>query len=77
MEIKSDLQKVMRQVFQLEESYDVSDAQAGSLAEWNSIGHMQLVVALEEHFSVTFDSSEIASALNFEKLLSVIQSKTA
>jgi acyl carrier protein len=54
------------------ETFDISEEQAQSLVyqdipNWDSVGHMQLVAALEETFGIMFDTEDIIDFSSFEK----------
>ena len=38
-----------------------------SVPEWDSIGHMVLIAALEESFDIVFDTDDIVDFSSFEK----------
>lgn len=38
-----------------------------SISEWDSVGHMQLVAALEETFDIMMDTDDIIDLSSFEK----------
>lgn len=38
-----------------------------SVAQWDSIGHMQLIAALEEAFDIMFDTEDIIDFSSYEK----------
>lgn len=44
-----------------------------TLPEWDSLNHMNLVTALEEHFSIEFDQAEVESMINFHIVCSTIE----
>ena len=42
---------------------------------WDSANHIQLVLALEEEFSISFDVSELEAMLSYPDILHFVQSK--
>lgn len=54
------------------ESFGITDAQLSGLTyqgvtEWDSVGHMQLIAALEDAFDIMFDTDDIIEFNSYEK----------
>lgn len=55
----AQLHNVFMKVFDLSESEMNSDLALGTCPNWDSLGHMNLITALEAEFEVRFDSEDI------------------
>jgi len=54
------------------ESFDISEDELGGLVyqaidAWDSVGHMQLIAALEDAFDIMLDTDDIIDLSSFEK----------
>lgn len=51
------------------------DLKYGEVPEWDSASHMVVVLALEDHFGVSFDPDEVASLSSISAIASALRSK--
>ena len=51
------------------------DSSPDSIDKWDSLGHMNLVVGLEEEFDIVIEDDEIGEMLNFALIEEIIKSK--
>lgn len=54
---------------------DVNEFRFNSTPEWDSIGHMCLITALEEMFEMEFEPDEIMNFSSFEKGIEILRQK--
>lgn len=73
MEIK--IKNVMSSIFDVELDQINDTTTQGDLEQWDSMGHMNLVVALEEEFELVFDEEEIIEMMNFKLICLIVSEK--
>lgn len=77
MDIKERLQKVFATVFD-NDSIDLKpELTADDIDEWDSLSHINLMIAIELEFGIEFDSSEIQTFANVGELMANIEKKLA
>jgi acyl carrier protein len=60
-ELQSDLQKVFRRVFD-DDDLTISDStSADDIDGWDSMAHINLIIAIENQFKIKFAAGEIAT----------------
>ncbi|GBO52283.1 hypothetical protein APA_5373 [Pseudanabaena sp. lw0831] len=64
--IDKRIKQVMAAVFEVEADSISEDASPDTIEIWDSLHHMNLVVALEEEFTVVFDDEQIGDLLNYK-----------
>ena len=65
----------MSEVFDINKDTIKDDSSTNNLVEWDSMNHMNLIVALEEEFKCEFDEVDIETMVNFQILKTVIENK--
>lgn len=58
---------IYKKVFELDDKTDVTTLSFQGIPLWDSIGHMNLIAALEEAFGVQFEIDDIIDLSSFEK----------
>jgi len=54
-----------------------SELRAGTFEPWDSIAHINLVLAIEQEFRVSFTPQEAASVDSFEAMVSFLEDRAA
>jgi acyl carrier protein len=69
------IRDVLSAVFRLAPAAIGEDLSSDSLDAWDSLKHMQVVVALEQEFGVEFEDEEIPRLLSFRGIRDTLLSK--
>lgn len=72
---KEMLQEVFRDVFDDEEIVIGDDTTADDIESWDSLTHVQLIVAVEEKFHVKFSTVEVMKLKNVGEFIKLIDRK--
>lgn len=73
--ILAEVQDIFRDILDEEELILKDNTTAGDVDGWDSLTHIQLVVAVEKHFKFKFTSKEILSWNNVGEMIDSIKSK--
>lgn len=74
-QIIEEVQEIFRDVLDNEEIVLANETTADDIEEWDSLTHIQLIVAIEKHFKIRFTSREILSWQNVGQLIDSIAAK--
>jgi acyl carrier protein len=74
-EIFSQVEAVFHDVLDDEDIHLSEDTSANDVEGWDSLAHIQLIVAIEKHFKIKFSSAEIMAWKNVGEMISCIQGR--
>ena len=76
-EIRERVNQIFREVFD-DESIRIFDTMtAADVEEWDSLNHINLIVAVERSFKIKFTTKEVSNLANVGEFLGLIGSKLA
>lgn len=75
MSTKDKLQEIFRLVFDDDEIEIDENTTADDIEEWDSLTHIQLIVEIENAFSIKFSMVETMKLKNVGELISLIEKK--
>lgn len=73
--VKEQLQEIFRDIFD-DKSIEIFDEMtAKDLEDWDSLMHMNLIVAMEEEFSIKFTMTEMLDVKKVGDFIALIEQK--
>ena len=64
--VKEKIYQIMSIVFEVPESEISEDSSFDSIESWDSIRHLNLILALEEEFAITIPDEEVGNLVNYK-----------
>lgn len=74
-EILAEVNEIFRDVLDSEDVKVTYESTADDIDEWDSLSHIQLVVAIEKHFKIRFTAAEINGFKNVGEMCEGISKK--
>ncbi len=74
-EIYEKLDEVFQDVFDDEEIHVSAETTANDIEDWDSLEHINLVVAVEAAFGIKFNMNEVVSFQNVGEMVDVIEQR--
>ena len=74
-EIYQRLNKVFQDVFDDETITVKAETTANDIEDWDSLEHINLMVAIEKEFGFKFNMNEVTSMKNVGEMVSIIQER--
>ena len=73
--VPQGLRNLLADVFNVAPEKVTPELSAGSIEAWDSVGHLQAVLALETEYGIQFDPNSIAAVTSVSSLQSALEAK--
>lgn len=75
--MEEKIKEIMGIVFEVEPADIADTASSDEIENWDSLRHMNLIVALEEEFEVELEDDEIIEMMNLPLIITILEEKLA
>ena len=73
--LKVKLSGIIIETFNLPQNTKTNDLSSDNLEAWDSLGHLNLIMAIEELFDVRFSTAEIPELISFRAIENALSNK--
>jgi acyl carrier protein len=71
------LRSAFRDGLALPRGFDATRAETATLAQWDSVGHLQLVIAIEDAFGVRLAPADVVELTSFPRAVEILKRRGA
>ena len=72
--MEQKLKQIMSNIFETEEDEITNESSIDSIEKWDSLKHINLIIAIEEQFGISIDEDEMIEMTNFAKIKHILRS---
>lgn len=69
------LKKIIADLFKIKEDEINDESSMDNIANWDSLKHMNLIIAIEEQFEITLSADEIVEMTSFVKIKQILRNE--
>jgi len=73
--MEARIKQVMGDIFNIDVNSINDDSSPDNIQNWDSLKHMNLIVALEEEFEIEFTDEEIDNSMSYALIVNMLQNK--
>jgi acyl carrier protein len=73
--MNAELKKILADTFGLPETQIADNASMDNLTEWDSVAHINVVLALESQYGLSFSPDEILALSSVQKIEDVLKQR--
>ena len=75
MSNRENYKKIFIEALELDKTKFKEDLKYNDVPEWDSIGHMTLVSAIEEKYKISMDTDDVIDFSSYEKGIEILKGK--
>ena len=72
--VRDKLKILFKNTFNIKDE-DISKASQNNLKNWDSVNHMNLILAIEKEFDITLDNNDVVKLSDFKSCFQLIKNK--
>ena len=72
--VRDKLEILFKNTFNIKDE-DINKASQNNLKNWDSINHMNLILAIEKEFDITLDNNDVIKLSDFRSCFQLIKNK--
>lgn len=76
MDIESRVKEIVAEICEVDVNEIKSDTTIGDYPQWDSVGHLSILSAVEEKFCVNFEANEIVEIENVRDIVNIIKNNS-
>ena len=70
--MEQKIKEIMADVLEVSIDEITEDASAHSIATWDSLRHLNLILALEKAYGIRFEDAEIPAMINYKMIVATV-----
>ena len=73
--MENKIKDIISSVLGIENNLIEEDASSVNVVEWDSLKHMNIVIAIEDEFDIKFTQGEIVKLMSYKAIVSCVSGK--
>lgn len=73
--MEQKLKQIMANIFETEEDEITDESSMDNIEKWDSLKHINLIIAIEEDFGISIDEDEMVEMTNFTEIKRILRDK--
>jgi acyl carrier protein len=73
--MENRIKKILGNIFNINRNLINKKTSSSNIAKWDSLKHMNLIMALEEEFNTEFTDEEIVYIMSYPRIVAVLKKK--